>query len=170
MILWHAGLAAAIVYVTLGRARIDYRFVLAGAVVPDLVDGALSGTVFDEWHGRGIAHTLVAVVAVALVVILGSRGTTRLALFGLPVGWLLHLVGDGMWSSPEMFLWPAFGTAFAGSPEPYSWDLLTDPAAHVGTWAGELVGIGILAWFVVAFRLTEPGRARRFLSDGHLRA
>lgn len=170
MILWHAGLAAAIVYVTLGRARIDYRFVLLGAVVPDLIDGVLSATTYEGWSGRGISHTLAAVVVVALIVILGTRGETRLALFGLPVGWLLHLVGDGMWSSPETFLWPAFGTAFTGSPEPYSWDLLIDPPAHLGTWTGELVGIGLLAWFVVAFRLTDRARWAGFVRDGHLRA
>lgn len=185
MILWHAGVAAAIVYVTLGRARIDYRFVLLGAVAPDLIDGALSVAAFGYWEGRGISHTLLTVVVVAVVVILGTRGTTRLALFGLPVGWLLHLVGDGMWNLPELFLWPAFGTTFGSSepysmafftttfpssPEPYSWTLVTDPLSHLGTWGGELVGVALLAWFVVAFGLTDPARRAAFVRDGHLRA
>ena len=33
MIFWHMGAAAVIVYVTLGRSRIDYRWILAGASV-----------------------------------------------------------------------------------------------------------------------------------------
>ena len=165
MILWHAGLAASIVYVTLGRRRVDYRYVLAGAIIPDLIDAA----VYRGSPDRGVAHSIVAVVVVAVVVILGFRGETRLGLFGIPVGWLLHLVGDGMWNAPRTFLWPAFGTGFARSPEPYSWDLLTDPSSHLGTWGAEVAGLLLLAWFWVAFGLGHEGRARQFLRDGYLR-
>jgi hypothetical protein len=171
MLLWHAGIAAAIVYVTLGRARIDYRFILLGAIAPDLVDGMLSLAWFPGWQGRGVAHTIAAVVVVALVVILGLRGTRRLAWFGLPVGWLLHLVGDGMWEHPETFLWPLFGSDLSeGGREPYSWELFVDPLGHLATWAGELIGVAILAWFVVAFGLRDGARRSMFLRDGRLRA
>jgi hypothetical protein len=171
VLLWHAGIAAAIVYVTLGRARIDYRFILLGAVVPDVIDGALSVAGFSEWQGRGIAHSIAAVVVVAVVVIVGLRGARRLAWFGLPVGWLLHLVGDGMWAAPETFLWPLFGSGFGTSPrEPYTWDLVLDPFAHLTTWAGELAGAAILVWFFVAFGLRDRDRRERFLRDGLLRA
>lgn len=171
MLLWHAGIAAAIVYVTLGRARIDYRFILLGAIAPDIVDGALSLTLFPEWQGRGAAHSIAAMTVVALVVILGLRGERRLAWFGLPVGWLLHLVGDGMWAEPRTFLWPLFGSDLTtGSAEPYSWGLFSAPLEHLATWGGELVGAALLAWFVAAFRLGDQQRRARFLRDGHLRA
>lgn len=170
MILFHLGVGAALVYVTLGRRRIDYRFILLGAVAPDLIDGVAS-PFLEQSAGRGAAHSLLAVLVVAAVVVLGLRGERRLALFGLAVGWLTHLVADGMWGSPKTFLWPAFGTAFATTPsEPYSWDVLLAPWDHLGTWAGELLGAGLLAWFWVAFRFSEDGRARRFLRDGYLRA
>jgi hypothetical protein len=75
-----------------------------------------------------------------------------------------------MWAAPRTFLWPAFGTEFATEPrEPYSWDLLRDPLAHLGTWGGELVGVAILAWFYVAFGLHDSTRRRLFLKDGYLR-
>ncbi|MDQ3956763.1 MAG: metal-dependent hydrolase [Actinomycetota bacterium] len=164
------GLAALVVYATLGRRRIDYRFVLIGAIAPDVVDGVLDLFAYDGPSGRGAAHSLTAVIVVALVVILGFEGERRLAVFGIPVGWLLHLVGDGMWEAPRTFLWPAFGGGFARSPgEPYSWDLFTDPLAHLGTWGGEVAGLLILAWFWVAFGLGHDGRARLFLRDGYLR-
>jgi hypothetical protein len=170
LILWHAGLAALIVYTTLGRRRIDYRFVLAGAVIPDVIDGLLALFVYEGPAGRGAAHSLLVVIAVAVVVILGFEGGRRLAVFGIPVGWLLHLVGDGMWNAPRTFLWPAFGTGFARSPqEPYSWDLLTDPLSHLGTWGAELAGLLLLAWFWVAFGLGHGDRLRQFLRDGYLR-
>jgi inner membrane protein len=170
MLLWHMGLAAAIVYVTLGRRRIDYRFVLIGAVLPDLVDGALGIFFFTGPAGRWIAHSLLAVIAIAIGIILGLRGERRLAWFGVAVGWLLHLVGDGMWGAPETFFWPAFGTEFSTSPtEPYSWDLFARPFDHVWTWAGEAVGAALLLWFWIAFRLGDEERRRLFLRDGYLR-
>ena len=171
MILWHMGLSALIVYVTLGRRRIDYRAVLLGAILPDVIDGLANAFVYDGPSGRWAAHSLLVVVLVAVVVVLGFRGERRLAVFGIPVGWLLHLVGDGMWNAPRTFLWPAFGTEFADAPsEPYSWDLLTDPLAHLSTWGAEAAGALLLAWFWVAFGLGHDDRFRQFLGDGSLRA
>ena len=170
MIFWHLGLTTVIVYVTLGRRRIDYRFILLGAIAPDLVDGFLGLFFFEGPAGRWISHSILAVVVVSVMIIVGLRGETRLAWFGLGVGWLLHLVGDGMWGAPETFFWPAFGGEFSQEPrEPYSWDLVANPWDHLGTWAGELVGLAILAWFWVAFEMSRDGRARLFLSDGYLR-
>jgi hypothetical protein len=172
MLLWHMGVAAVIVYVTLGRARIDYRWILIGAIAPDLVDGGLSVVVYDTHHtGRGVAHSILAVVLVAVTVLLVTRGPVRLSLFGLAVGWLLHLVGDGMWGAPETFLWPAFGLEFSTSPaEPYSWDLFAHPLDHLLVWAGEVVGLASLLYLGAAFELGDRDRRRRFLQDGRLRA
>jgi inner membrane protein len=171
MLLWHLGLAALVTYVSLGRRRIDYRFVLLGAVLPDLVDPGLGLVLFSGSSGRGIAHSLLAVMVVFAVIVVAFRGSRRLAVFGLGVGWLLHLVGDGMWQVPRTFLWPAFGTAFATRPaEPYTWALFTDPGAHLWVWAGEIAGALILVWFFVAFRLGQDDRLRIFLRDGLLRA
>ncbi|CAN5662314.1 hypothetical protein BH24ACT26_BH24ACT26_01600 [soil metagenome] len=171
MILWHLGTAALMTYVTLGRRRIDYRFILLGAAAPDGID-ALAGSWLEQGPaGRGIAHTLLAASAVAVAIIVVSRGERRLALFGLAVGWLLHLVGDGMWQAPATFLWPAFGSSFSASPaEPYGLDLLAHPLDHLTTWLGELAGGLVLAWFWVAFELGRDGRARDFARDGRLRA
>ncbi len=164
------GVAALITYVSLGRRRIDYRFILLGAVLPDVVDGVLGLFLFDGSAGRWVAHSLSAVIVVTVVILLVFSGERRLALFGISVGWLLHLVGDGMWQAPLTFLWPAFGFRFSDSPvEPYSLDLLIDPLDHLSTWGAELVGLAILAWFWVAFRLGEDGRFALWLRDGYLR-
>ena len=170
MVLWHMGVAALITYLSLGRRRVDYRFVLAGSVLPDGLDGALGVFLFEGPAGRWAAHSLAAVIVVAVVIVVAFSGERRLAVFGLPVGWMLHLVADGMWQAPLTFLWPAFGNQFSGSPsEPYSWDLFTHPLSHASTWGAELFGALILAWFWVAFRLGQNGRLRLFLKDGYLR-
>jgi hypothetical protein len=170
VLLWHAGVAAALTYVTLGRRRIDYRFVMIGAVFPDVLDALLGAVVGGAPTGRYFGHSLLAVVIVAVVVIVAFSGEARVAVFGLAVGWLLHLVGDGMWRAPETFLWPAFGADFAAGPrEPYSLDLLSNPLSHVTTWAAEVAGAAVLAWFYVAFRLGDKERRAAFLRDGYLR-
>jgi inner membrane protein len=170
VLLWHAGVAAALTYVTLGRRRVDYRFVMIGAVLPDALDALMGAVIAGPPTGRYVAHSLLAVVIVAVVVIVAFSGTARLAVFGVAVGWLLHLVGDGMWRAPETFLWPAFGSDFAAGPrEPYSWDLFTDPLAHLTTWGAEVAGGVLLAWFYVAFRLGDESRRAAFLRDGYLR-
>ncbi|MDQ4057744.1 MAG: metal-dependent hydrolase [Actinomycetota bacterium] len=96
MLLWHLGIAALIVYVTLGRRRIDYRMVLIGALLPDLVDGVLGFVWFEGAAGRWIAHSIFAAIGVAIVILLTFSGELRQSLFGIGVGWLLHLVADGM--------------------------------------------------------------------------
>lgn len=165
MILWHLGVGAMLTYVTLGRRRIDYRFILLGAFLPDTIDALIS---LPEEQSLG--HTLLAPLTVAVVVVIALRGERRLAVFGLAVGWLTHLVLDAMWQAPETFLWPAFGTGFdAAGSEPYSWDLFTDPGGNLLTWAGEVVGFLALAWLWVAHRLGEEGRVGLFLRDGYLR-
>jgi membrane-bound metal-dependent hydrolase YbcI (DUF457 family) len=170
VILWHLGIAVALCYLTLGRRRIDYRYILVGAILPDVVDGIL--TLFFDWEaGRGIAHSIAALVLVWLVILFGVRDKDRrLQVFGIFVGWLLHLVADGMWNSPKTFLWPAFGTEFDVSPqEPYSWELFTAPLDHLSTWGAELVGLAILVWFYVAFEMNKEDRLKLFLRDGYLR-
>jgi inner membrane protein len=170
LLLWHLGTAALITYVTLGRRRVDYRFVLLGAVLPDVVDGLLGLWLFAGPQGRWVAHSLLAVTVVTAVVLVTGRGERRVARFGIAVGWLLHLVCDGMWRAPATFLWPAFGAAFSTTPrEPYSWDVLTHPLEHLGTWGGEVVGVTLLAWFYVAFELGRGSRLRGFARDGYLR-
>ena len=165
------GVAAAIVYITLGRARIDYRWILIGAVAPDLVDGALTLVVYGADTGRGVAHSVLAVVVVVVAVLLVTRGQRRLSMFGLAVGWLLHLVADGMWSAPETFLWPAFGSSFAPGPaEPYSWDLFVHPLDYIAVWGCEIAGLVALLYLAAAFELGDRARRRRFLQDGLLRA
>jgi len=170
VLLWHLGTTALLVYVTLGRRRIDYRFVLLGAVLPDAVDGVLGLFLFDGPAARWVAHSLLAVLVVTVAIVGGLSGPRRLSVFGIAVGWLLHLVGDGMWAAPQTFFWPLFGPRFSDHPrEPYSIDLLARPWEHLGTWGGELAGLAVLAWFWVAFELGRDDRFRLFLKDGYLR-
>ncbi|HET7486809.1 MAG TPA: hypothetical protein VFJ85_02705 [Acidimicrobiales bacterium] len=156
MLLWFAGLSLVIVWSVFGDPAIDYRLVVAGAVLPDVVDAVFGGPRY--------LHTLAVAVAVLVVVMLATRGRRglRRRLLALPIGLFLHLVLDAMWARTRVFWWPAFGARFTGHGLPS----LSRPAALL--LFQELVGAACLAWWVSRFRLAEPERRRLFLRTGRV--
>jgi membrane-bound metal-dependent hydrolase YbcI (DUF457 family) len=155
LILWHAGLSLAMVWNVFRDPALDHRLVVAGALLPDAADAAFGRPAY--------AHTLATAVAVLVAVMAGTRGrrTVRRRLLALPIGLLLHLVLDGIWTKPKVLLWPLFGTNF-----PPGRLLPPLPLAL----AGELAGAWALAWFVWRFGLADRERRRDFLRSGRLAA
>jgi hypothetical protein len=154
MILWYAATAFVTVWAVFKDPAIDYRLVMAGALVPDVV---------DVWTGgRWIGHTLVCSIVALGVVMLATRGRRllRRRLLALPIGMFLHLVFDGMWTDRTTFWWPAFGASFDG-------ELPTVSRGGLGIVL-EFVGLALLAWAWQRFRLSEPERRRYFLRTGRL--
>ena len=155
MILWHAGLALAIVWNVFRDPAIDHRLVVAGALLPDLVDLSFGRPAF--------AHTLLGPTVVLLAVMVATRGRRRLRrrLLALPIGLFLHLVLDGSWMRPKVFWWPAFGTSFPDGR------LLPEVPVVV---LEELVGAWALGWLVYRFGLAGADARRAFLRSGRLEA
>lgn len=153
MILWHAGFALAIVWNVFRDPAIDHRLVVAGVLVPDLVDLA--------WGRRAAAHTLLAPVLVLTVVMLATRGRRllRRRLLFVPFGMFLHLVLDGVWTEAELLWWPGFGTEFPDGRLVFGFPLVM---------AFELAGAWALGWFVWRFGLDQAGPRRYFLASGRL--
>lgn len=155
MLLWFAGMAFVAVWIVFKDPAIDHRLVIAGALLPDVV---------DVWTGgRWVAHTVLFSVVLLTVVMLATRGRRRLRrrLLALPIGTFLHLVLDGMWTDRQVFWWPAFGSSFGDRPL---------PSLDRG-WADvpmELIGLAALVWAWRRFRLAEPERRHHFLRTGHL--
>jgi hypothetical protein len=155
MFLWFLGTAIISVWYVFRDPRFDYRLLLLGALLPDLIDVPFSRA---RW-----AHSLTVAVAVLVMVMLLTTGRKpiRRALLGLPIGMLLHLVWDGAFAATRVFWWP-----FAGS-----WRQAQVPSLERGVvlnLAMEFAGAGLLWWAVQRFGLTDPVRGRRFLSSGLL--
>ena len=108
MILWPIGTGLVLAWAIFRDPALDYRLLVVGALLPDLVDA--------PFGGARVAHTLVASVAVLVVVMLATRGhrDARRRLLALPIGMFLHLLVDGMWARTTTFWWPAFGWTFDG--------------------------------------------------------
>lgn len=155
MLFWPAGVALGLVWLVFRDPAFDYRTVVVGALLPDLVDA--------PFGGARVAHTLLAAVAVLTVVMLSTRGRrhVRRSLLAVPIGMFAHLVADGMWARTHMFWWPFFGRGLTGRI----------PAVDHGVAVlviEELAGLVIVAWCWQRFRLGDPAVRATFLRTGHL--
>jgi len=154
MFLWFLGTAIVSVWYVFTDPRFDYRLLLVGALLPDLVDVPFGQA---RW-----AHSLtVAVGMLALVMLVtAGRKPIRRFLLGAPIGMLLHLVWDGAFAATKVFWWP-----FSGS-----WGDTEVPSLERGALnvVMELVGAGILVWVWKRFGLADPQRRADFLRHGLL--
>lgn len=166
MLFFHLGGVLWLFRWVFGDPRVDVRFLLAGALVPDLIDlpfGSLFMGTGEVW-----AHSLVVPsLFMALVLLRTRRGRRRRAWMALGVGWLLHLLLDGMWVDQEVFLWPLFGDIPKG-PLPFwpaAWErALNDP----WRWMKEAIGLAYLAWLWVALDLGDKSRRDAVKESGRL--
>lgn len=166
-LLAHLGISSGFADLFGGRgsaARVDFRAVLVGSIVADLIDKPIGFAVGIE--GRAAAHTLAFALALTgLAAWAASRGRTW-------PGWLAfghwtHLVLDGMWGQPDVLLWPAFGWAFpAATLTPF--DLIRILLENPLLWAGEAVGAALLAFLAWRYGVTSWAALRRFLATGQV--
>lgn len=147
MFFWFIGLAFAAVLIVFSSPALDYRLVMAGAVLP-VAEGLVGG----PW----VLHTLLAPVAVMTVVMLvtQNRRLVRRQWLGVPIGMFMHLVLDGSWASAEVFWWPFLGVSdvLGGSAVPEF--QRSAPVLIVM----ELVGLAVLALFVQRLDLLGEGK------------
>ena len=105
MLLWFWGTSFLTVWVVFHDPSIDYRVLLLGSILPDLIDA--------PFGGAGVAHSVTFSVVVLIVVMLTTVGhrSRRRRWLALPIGMFLHLVFDGAFTNARVFWWP-----FSGRP------------------------------------------------------
>lgn len=90
--------------------HIDYRLVLLGSLLPDIIDKSLwllsHGNLFPS--GRSYAHSFLfsLILFILGIVLLRYR---KPGLIVVSICSFSHLVLDEMWSSPVVLWWPIFG-------------------------------------------------------------
>ncbi len=154
MLLWFLGTSVLSVWFVFRDPGFDYRMLLVGALLPDIVDVPFGVARF--------AHSLTVAVGVLVVVMLATVGRkpVRRLLLALPIGMLLHLVWDGAFASSKVFWWP-----FSGG-----WGHERVPSLARG-WLDvpfELAGAAMLWWVVRTFHLADPERRRELIRTGRL--
>jgi len=99
---------------------IDYRLVLLGSLLPDIIDKPLGGLIFKESLGNGriYAHTLLFLLLLFGLGMFLWLKLQRPGVLTLAGGSFVHHILDGMWYYPETCFWPAYGGSFPkGDPE-----------------------------------------------------
>ena len=146
-------------------ASMDYRVVLLGSLLPDIIDKPVWFFVTSSASlgGRDYAHTLLF----NLALFIGG-----LALIRYRKSWLLvvslssfmHLILDQMWNSPDVLLWPLFGSL--PKKETVGWlsnifqALISDPEVYVP----EIIGLLLMLLF--AYRLVKRRGVTGFIRNG----
>ncbi len=143
------------------RSAVDFRLVLVGSILPDLIDKPLGAILHLD--ARLWAHSLLFLAALLLLSLLPALRGMRWVGFGDAV----HLLVDLIWQQPQVALWPILGLAFPAGEQSfggYLYILLTDPYVQFGEIVGTLILIAV-AW---RYRLYRWPALRQFLKDGRL--
>ncbi len=153
MLFWFAGTALLAAWVVFRDPAFDHRLLIAGALVPDLLDA--------PFGGARAAHALVTPVAVLVAVMLATRGrrALRRSWLAVPIGMFLHLVFDGAFRETSPFWWPFTGGGLGDAPL---------PSVARGWWNVplEVAGLVVLVWAWRRFGLGQAERRSYFWRTG----
>lgn len=147
---------------------LDYRLVILGSLLPDIIDKPLAFWLAPELvnHAtRSIGHTLLfnaALLSVALF--LGQRIG-----YGRPLTLALasfsHLLLDSIWQNPVTLWWPLYGWQF-----PMGTTTLDEWMRFMTSFRirslPEMLGLVSLSWF--AIRVIWRRSAFQFIKTGHV--
>jgi len=155
------------------RTRIDFRFVILGSMLPDIIDKPLGIYILGGGlsNGQIFAHSLLSVLLLLLAALVARAGL-RPALAFTALGAGVHLLQDRMWEKPHTLLWPLLGRRFervdvSGWSGQMLEQLFSDPCTYVSEAAGAAVVVVLLAVlmrrgglrdFILAGRMPSPGR------------
>lgn len=146
----------------------DLRWLLAGAILPDLVDKVVGQILFKPYfeNGRIFAHTLILTL---LLFVAGTyqwkrRGDSRILL--LAFGVASHLVLDRIWIEPTTAIWPSMGPFLR---HPSTQTLLEQIQEYIRDpvfWFSELSGAALLVISLRYLGVRKLRDLRSFIGSG----
>ncbi|MGE5465439.1 MAG: metal-dependent hydrolase [Betaproteobacteria bacterium] len=169
----HIGITLLLVFLvfTILKEKIDYRFLMIGAILPDLIDKPIGQYILNSifQNGRIFAHTILFIFLLVVLAAYLERKYRFTGVSVLALGAIAHIAEDEMWRSPGTALWPLLGWEFPKLDlqdySGYIWyQLLHNPSAYLP----EIVGLIIIAGFVWRFELYRPERLKAFVKTGRL--
>lgn len=125
---------------------VDYRVVIAGSILPDLIDKPIEILLkhYQLISGRLIGHTLAFSMIIVIIGLIRLKKTKKSNILILGACSLIHTILDLMWVFPKTYLYPLYGMTF-----PAVLDTLYLPHyaklyfSHYSYFALEIVGLGI---------------------------
>lgn len=132
---------------------VDYRFILLGALLPDIIDKPLGLVLLPEAlaNGRTYLHTLIFLSVTLLAAFIIYQQKRKLWGVYLAFGVLMHFLMDAIWTDPITFYWPFLG-AFQSYPGLSGWILqswVRSLIEEARLYLPEIAGFFILLFFAV---------------------
>lgn len=173
MLFWHLGGTLLLFRYVFRDPKVDVRWLMLGAVLPNLVDKPLGTLLAPAFFGadRLVGHSLLfSTVIMTTALLVTRRGRRRRAWMAVAIGAMLHLVLDGMWTSAETFLWPFLGWGFTPGVGGY-WDgFVANQLLVPSTIVQEILGLAYLLYMWRKAGLSEPALRQRLVRTGRLAA
>ncbi|MFC1952547.1 metal-dependent hydrolase [Chloroflexota bacterium] len=147
----------------------DYRLLLVGAMLPDIIDKPLGIWLLRETlsSSRVFGHTLLFAAVLAGVGLYLYVTRRRLGALCLALGTLAHLILDQMWLNPRTLFWPLYGLSFEkGIVEDWLPRILTSLVTKPSVYLPEIIGALLLAAFF--WDIIRHGKLTSFLRSGRV--
>jgi membrane-bound metal-dependent hydrolase YbcI (DUF457 family) len=147
---------------------VDYRVVILGSVLPDLIDKPLGVYILGDELGGGrvFAHSLAFLLLLVLSAVV-LQGRVGRSLYLIAIGAAGHAILDRMWMNTDTLFWPLSGWR----PERHDvgdWleqtleRLFSDPYIYVSEIAGAVAVAALLGF------LLFNGSFRHFVRSGRM--
>ena len=148
---------------------LDYRWLLFGSILPDIIDKPLGTWLLRESlnNGKVFFHTLLFLIIVSIVGVSLYLFKKNWIMLSIAIGCLAHLCLDEMWKYPQTFLWPLPGFDFKNVNTSHwvqkIWEsLFVNPAVYIP----ELIGFVLMACFF--FVLIRHRKLYEFIKTGRV--
>jgi hypothetical protein len=172
MILWHTATALFGFRWVFRDPLVDVRWLVTGALAPDVVDILIGALIWVRYFSSSevFAHSLpvTAVVGVAVLLLTDRSSVARRNLMVMMVGWLFHLLADGIWLQSRVFWWPFAGWEFPSYDLPFWKGAWVRAGSDPWRWVLEGIGLAYLSVVLRRGDLFTPHGFRRFLRSGVL--
>ncbi len=148
-----------------GIGLIDYRLVLLGSLLPDIIDKPVFLLIGGSasLSGRDYAHTLLFNLAlfVSGMVLFRYR---KPGLLIISLSSFMHLILDQIWNSPVVLLWPLLGPLPHGETSGWLADRFQGLFLYPQVYIPEIIGLLVILLFT--YRILKNKGVLNFLKKG----
>ena len=143
---------------------VDYRLVLLGSLLPDIIDKPLWLVFSDIFaSGRAYGHTfLFNIVLLICGLLVVKYRQSWLLTFSL--GSIMHLILDQMWANPVTLWWPLLGPLQREEITGWMHDVIQRLSSNPGTYIPEIIGLIII--LLMGYGLIARNNSIRFIRIG----
>jgi hypothetical protein len=148
--------------------NIDFRLVMVGSLLPDIIDKPVGTFFFKDVVGNGriYFHTLLTLIVLSAIAYGMYRKWRDSRLLTLAFGVFTHLLLDSMWLYPRTLFWPLLGNFEKSDTSGWLQDLwhwlFTEPEYYIP----EIIGLTLLV--IIGIYLVKQRRVGVFLKQGKL--